>query len=43
MEEGFAALHDGSIPQYEEALASDDAEEGPRAFAEGRDPLWRGR
>jgi crotonobetainyl-CoA hydratase len=43
VEEGFAALRDGSIPQYEEALASDDAEEGPRAFAEGRDPLWRGR
>ena len=40
--EAFAALRDGSIPAYERAMASADAEEGPRAFAEGRDPVWRG-
>jgi crotonobetainyl-CoA hydratase len=43
VQEGFVALHDGSIPRYGEALDSEDAEEGPRAFAEGREPVWRGR
>jgi crotonobetainyl-CoA hydratase len=42
VEEGFAALRAGSIPAYERAMASADAEEGPRAFAEGREPVWRG-
>jgi crotonobetainyl-CoA hydratase len=42
VEEAFAALRDGSIPAYDRAMASADAEEGPRAFAEGRDPVWRG-
>jgi crotonobetainyl-CoA hydratase len=43
VEEGFAALHGGRIPAYDRATASEDAKEGPRAFAEGRDPVWRGR
>jgi crotonobetainyl-CoA hydratase len=30
-------------PAAERMLASDDAREGPRAFAEKRRPLWRGR
>jgi crotonobetainyl-CoA hydratase len=42
VEQGFAALRDGSIPAYDAAMASADAEEGPRAFAEKRDPVWRG-
>jgi crotonobetainyl-CoA hydratase len=42
VEEGFAALRDGLIPAYDRAMASADAEEGPRAFAEGREPVWRG-
>ena len=42
VEQGFAALRDGSIPAYDAAMASADAEEGPRAFAEGREPVWRG-
>jgi crotonobetainyl-CoA hydratase len=42
-EDGYRALNDGSIPAYDRALASEDAKEGPRAFAEGRDPEWRGR
>ena len=41
--EAYRALNDGSIPAYDSALASDDAQEGPRAFAEGRDPEWTGR
>ena len=40
--EAFAALRDGSIPAYDRAMASADAEEGPLAFAEGREPVWRG-
>jgi crotonobetainyl-CoA hydratase len=42
VEEGFAALRDGRSPVYDRAMASADAEEGPRAFAEGREPVWRG-
>jgi crotonobetainyl-CoA hydratase len=42
VERAFAALRDGSIPAYDRAMASVDAEEGARAFAEGREPVWRG-
>ena len=42
VEQAFAALRDGSIPAYDRAMASADAEEGARAFAEGREPVWRG-
>jgi enoyl-CoA hydratase/carnithine racemase len=42
VEQAFGALRDGSIPAYDRAMASADAEEGPRAFAEGREPVWRG-
>jgi crotonobetainyl-CoA hydratase len=42
VERAFAALRDGSIPAYDRAMASADADEGARAFAEGRDPVWRG-
>jgi crotonobetainyl-CoA hydratase len=43
VEEGFEALRRGRVPAYDRALASEDAAEGPRAFAEGREPVWRGR
>jgi crotonobetainyl-CoA hydratase len=42
-QESYAALRDGSVPAYHRALESEDADEGPRAFAEGRDPRWKGR
>jgi len=43
IEDAYRALNDGSIPAYDRAIGSDDAQEGPRAFAEGRDPEWTGR
>jgi crotonobetainyl-CoA hydratase len=41
--EAHAALAAGRLPRYAAMLASEDAREGPRAFAEGRPPAWRGR
>ena len=39
--EAYAALR--SLDSYRRMLASEDAVEGPAAFAEGRKPEWRGR
>ena len=41
--EGYAALRAGDIPSYQRAIDSEDAQEGPRAFSEGREPKWLGR
>jgi len=41
--DGFAALRSGRLPRYAAMLASDDAAEGPAAFAERRPPVWKGR
>ena len=41
--DGFAALRSGLLPRYAAMLASDDAAEGPAAFAERRPPVWKGR
>ncbi|HUW15709.1 MAG TPA: enoyl-CoA hydratase-related protein [Actinomycetes bacterium] len=41
--EGFQLLRSGTLPAYAAMLSSADADEGPRAFAERRPPVWRGR
>jgi crotonobetainyl-CoA hydratase len=40
---GFQKLRSGTLPTYTAMLSSDDATEGPQAFAEGRAPVWQGR
>jgi crotonobetainyl-CoA hydratase len=41
--DGFTMLRSGRLPRYAAMLGSDDAVEGPAAFAERRPPVWRGR
>ncbi len=43
VEGAFAVLQSGGLTAYERMLVSDDIREGPRAFAEKREPLWQGR
>ncbi len=43
VEDYFAAQRGGKLPTYERLLASEDAIEGPRAFAEKRAPIWQAR
>ncbi len=42
-QQGFKRLRSGDLASYELMLRSEDAVEGPRAFAEKRAPRWRGR
>jgi len=41
--EGFSRMRSGTLPTYGAMLASQDALEGPRAFAEGRRPVRKAR
>jgi crotonobetainyl-CoA hydratase len=41
--DGFARMRSGELAAYARMLGSEDAVEGPRAFAEKRTPEWRGR
>ena len=42
MAQAYAALRGGRLAAYQRMLRSEDAREGPRAFAEKRAPAWRG-
>jgi crotonobetainyl-CoA hydratase len=41
--EGYRIMRGDGLPAYRRMLASDDAQEGARAFAERRPPRWTGR
>ena len=43
LQECYRLLRSGKLEAYEKMLASEDAREGPRAFAEKREPIWQGR
>jgi crotonobetainyl-CoA hydratase len=43
VEEGYRLMRSGTIPSYRAMLDSEDALEGPRAFAGARAPEWKGR
>jgi crotonobetainyl-CoA hydratase len=43
VEEAFAATREKRFPIHAAMLKSEDHEEGPRAFAEKRKPVWKGK
>ncbi|WP_342776482.1 enoyl-CoA hydratase-related protein [Streptomyces diacarni] len=43
IESAYAHMRGGELPRYRAMLDSEDAQEGPRAFAEKHSPQWRGR
>jgi crotonobetainyl-CoA hydratase len=43
LEQCHAASRSGELKGYQRMLDSEDAREGPKAFAEKRAPVWRGR
>jgi crotonobetainyl-CoA hydratase len=42
-EKGYRLMRSGALPSYQAMLVSEDALEGPRAFAESRSPIWQSR
>jgi crotonobetainyl-CoA hydratase len=42
LEQAYTHMRE-EVPVYQTMLHSEDASEGPNAFAEKRDPNWQGR
>jgi crotonobetainyl-CoA hydratase len=42
LDAAFSELRSGTMGLYEQMLVSEDAAEGPNAFADKRDPIWKG-
>ncbi|GKX56388.1 carnitinyl-CoA dehydratase [Leminorella grimontii] len=43
VEEGYRHIRSGNLKNYPSVLHSEDALEGPAAFAEKREPVWKGK
>ncbi len=43
IEEAYRKMRSNDCVAYKKMLASEDIQEGPRAFAEKREPVWQGK
>jgi len=43
IQDSYKKMRSGNLESYEKMLVSEDAIEGPKAFSEKRDPIWKGK